>query len=142
MAITNNSNGPRNINTESGFVTLQPGETLDEKLYKVSDDDMAAIEKHGVLAAAASGDQRAGTSSIADVQREIASSATPAVLLEGDKGEGDDGLVAEDDDEVQSLKNDNTADELRALADGEGVQLEGDDNKTDMARKIATARRG
>ena len=33
-------------------------------------------------------------------------------------------------------------DDLRALAEKEGVALEGDDNKTDMARKIATNRRG
>lgn len=132
--ITNNSNGPRNIHTATGVVTLQPGETLGDD-YKVSDADLKAMDAVGLLEPA-DGTQQGGRS-IADVQREIASMSTPAVLAEGEGA-----LVAEDDDEVLALKDSANAADLRKMAEAEGVALEGDDNKLDISRKIITARRG
>jgi hypothetical protein len=137
--ITNNSNGPRNIHTSTGVVTLQVGETLGDD-YEVSDADLKAMKAVGLLDPADASSKQAGNNSIADIQREIASSATPAVLTDGAAAE--DGLVAEDDGEALALKDSGTADDLRKIAKDEGVDLEGDDNKLDIARKIVTARRG
>ncbi|MBA2720090.1 MAG: hypothetical protein H0U52_12770 [Chloroflexi bacterium] len=50
-------------------------------------------------------------------------------------------LDADETAEVEQLKADNTAEQLRAIAEAEGTDVEGDDNKTDLASKIVAGRR-
>ena len=137
---TNNSGGPKAITTtDQGVVVLKHGESAD---LNVAAADAAAIKKFKLLDAPEPG---SGPMSIAELQKEIASTgvATTGTTGEGDDatGEGDDGLPPENDSEVAALKDSGSATDLRAIAKDEGVTLEGDDNKTDIARKIVAARR-
>lgn len=127
--LTNNSGGPRTLNTEDGPVVLENGESRDD--IKMSSAEAAAMKKHGLLDAP----EQPGGRSIADVQREIASlgNVGGAVI----PGQETDDV---DDAEVKAFKDSTNAEGLRQIAEDEGVELEGDDNKADMARKIIAAR--
>ncbi len=124
----NKSKGPKVLNTTNGPVLLQAGESRDD--LELSKEEAASLESSKLLEDSAS----TGGRSIADLQREIASASGSTAEA------GADGLPADDDDEVRQLSG-GSAKDLRDTAKEEGVTLEGDDNKADMARKIVAARR-
>jgi hypothetical protein len=71
--LVNKSDGPKAIPTDKGVVVLQPGDKGD---YNVPEADLAAINAAGLLDASETG----GPPSLAEMQKEIASGATPATL--------------------------------------------------------------
>ena len=133
MKLTNNSGGPRAIHTtDRGTVVLQPGQSDD---LEVDDANAKAIKQYGLLEPAERG------RSLAEIQREIASSATPVPAAPTESAPDEPNLPAEDDAEVVALVDGNTADELQKIVDDEKVDVTGARTKTDAARRIVAARR-
>lgn len=118
MKLTNETQGPKIINTTEGPVTLAPGESRDD--LDVSDAEMAAMDRVGFLKAPA------GT----------APAGAPQPMGTGDQpGEGTP------EQQVQKLVDDNSKDQLLEIAETEGVEgVTADSNKTDIATAIVTAR--
>lgn len=132
MKLINNSLGPKAImTTDRGTVVLAPGASED---LNVTDADAAAIKKFKLLERDGGGH----ASSLADLQREIASSGPVATGTADAKA---DDLPAEDDAEVIELRDSTNAVGLQQIAKDEGVDMEGARNKTEAAQRIIAARR-
>jgi hypothetical protein len=135
--LTNNSLGPKFIPTTGGPVILQPGQSAD---LDVPEDDLTAIKAVGLLDAPKPGQ---GAPSLADLQREIAS--TSVAPPPGQPSEGaqdtDASLPAADDPDVVALVDGNTAVQLQELAETNKVDMAGATNKTEAAQRIVAAQR-
>lgn len=109
MKLKNTTNGPKAVNTtDRGSVILQPGEEAD---LNVSDADAKALKATGLL----DGEANAEAPSLATLQREIASGATPeAMTAEADADAADEADADADADEADA---DDTGDADEADAD-------------------------
>jgi len=134
VKLTNNSRGPKAIaTTDRGTVVLQPGQSED---LNVAEADADAIKQFKLLEA------EGAAPSLADRQREIASSLARPTIAEGaEQPEEAPELPAEDDADVVALVDGNTADELQKIVVDEGVDVSGARNKTEAAQRIVAHRR-
>lgn len=161
IKLTNTGAGPRTFFGPNGEAhVLRPGQTFEGDILEA---DVASLSADLVQ-----GDVEGDPAPAADVQDfgdypDLANLTRPA-LLEVARREGyaalaasgpevsDDDLRdaiqnARDDDaarmqeEAGKLVADNTAEQLRKIAADEGVAVESDDNKSDLARKIVEGRR-
>lgn len=111
MKLTNNTKGPRVVNTKTGPVTLAPGQSED---LDVSDAEAKGLDAH------LTGPATSTTTNASD----------------GKKVGGDPV-----DPEVQALVDGNNKAQLLEIAETEGVEgVTEDNNKTEIATKIIAGR--
>lgn len=122
----------------AGYVANFEGDVINGVRYKMGDriaDDVdpgtiAYLVQNGRISGFADGDSNPQPS-LGDSSDPAIPNATADVFAS---------LTADQKAEAETLKADNTADQLRAIAKDEGVAVETDDNKTDLAAKIVAAR--
>lgn len=134
--LTNNTSGPKAVNTTKGQVILAPGETLADE-HEVTDAERAALQATGFLDSDVnSGVEPASHSQMADMFNSMgvggAGGAGPAMGTGA--GGPPDGQTAE------QLKDANTEAQLREIADTEQVDLNGAASKLDIAQRIVDKR--
>jgi hypothetical protein len=115
MKLTNNTQGPRVVNTVTGPVTLAPGESQDLELSK---DEAKALDATKFLDAP-TGQPSAATQPLGTGQQP----------------------TSDADAQVAELVDSNNKDQLLEIAETEGVEgVSADSNKTEIATAIVTAR--
>jgi hypothetical protein len=127
VKLTNKANGPRSVHTSTGFVTIGAGQTSAD--LDISEADMAAIEKFGVL-------DEANTDPSAPRAipgyPNLSLPEQPAPVAPAETGEtGETG--------AKSLDSQNKA-ELTATAEAEGVTVEDGMTKADIVAAIEAKR--
>jgi hypothetical protein len=129
-SLTNNTRGPKAVNTSKGQVVLAPGETLSDD-FEVSDADRAALEATGFLDADAN--QTIEPASPQQTAATLNDMGTGGAMGTGNPGKPD-GQTAD------QLVADNSEAQLREIADTEGADVSGAKNKADIAQAIVDKR--
>lgn len=129
--LTNNAEGPRSVNTATGYVTLQKGQTVD---VEISDADLQAIEDAGVLEGGSQGGAGAN-SGYPNLSPEAFGGASLQPMGTDQQAAGDR------DSQIAALVDGNSKDKLVEIAKTEmGDEADVSGTKDEIAARIVDSR--